>query len=142
MSLSAHDRQELDVIEERLATADPQLAGLLATFSRLADGEEIPAREEIPADEHRAVRRAFRGMFPCWPATPGSGETTERHRLLQASAVGAWLAISGALIAVAILLSHPVGNRACTYWVETGLNTTCVTHPPPHPQTAHAVKSG
>lgn len=130
MSLSARDRQELDVIEEHLATSDPQLAGLLATFSRLADGEAIPAREQIPADSPQAVGRALRGVFPRWPARSKSGRTSLPNLLTQVSVLAIWLVISVALIAVALLLSHSGGNGSCARWVETGLNTSCVTHAP------------
>ena len=48
MSLSAREQQALDSIGDELAGADPKLASLLATFARLASGEEMPVREKIP----------------------------------------------------------------------------------------------
>ena len=58
MSLSAHDRQALESIEERLTASDPRLAALLSTFSRLEDGEAVPAREQIQAGrQHRPARQ-------------------------------------------------------------------------------------
>jgi hypothetical protein len=59
MSLSAHEQQALDSIEDRLAGSDPKLASLLDTFTRLARGEEMPRRERIrPISwRHRRTRR-------------------------------------------------------------------------------------
>lgn len=47
MSLSMRERHALDGIGVRIAGSDPQLARLLATFSRLTSGETMPAREEV-----------------------------------------------------------------------------------------------
>ena len=40
MSLSAREQQALDCIEDGLGGSDPGLVSLLATFARLAWGEE------------------------------------------------------------------------------------------------------
>jgi hypothetical protein len=50
MSLSSHEQHALHSIEDRLCVAAPELASLLATFSRLTAGEDMPAREKTPAD--------------------------------------------------------------------------------------------
>lgn len=47
MSLNARDRQTLSRIEEGLAGSDPRFAARLSAFSRLADGDGMPARERI-----------------------------------------------------------------------------------------------
>jgi hypothetical protein len=62
MSLSAWEQQALDSIEDELAGADPKLASLLATFARLASGEEMPVREKIRKQSLRRgnVRRPAR----------------------------------------------------------------------------------
>ena len=57
MSLSPKEQQALASIEDGLAGSDPKLASLLATFARLASGEEMPVREKIQAIRHRATRR-------------------------------------------------------------------------------------
>lgn len=49
MSLSTREQQALSSIEDRLAESDPGLTSLLATFTRLADGEGFPERENIRA---------------------------------------------------------------------------------------------
>ena len=49
MSLSSHEQHALHSIEDRLCVSAPELASLLATFSRLTAGEDMPAREKTPA---------------------------------------------------------------------------------------------
>ena len=46
MSLTEPEPQALGFIADGLAGADPRLASMLAIFSRLAAGEEMPAREK------------------------------------------------------------------------------------------------
>jgi hypothetical protein len=60
MSLSAREQQALGRIEDRLAAADPKLASLLATFTELASGDEMPVREKIRAGWRRASWRRRR----------------------------------------------------------------------------------
>ena len=50
MTLSAHDQRELADIEHRLSGSDPGLALLLATFTRLTAGKEMPVREKDPGE--------------------------------------------------------------------------------------------
>lgn len=45
MSLTARERHELDRIEDEIAGSDPGLARMLSTFTSLAEGEDMPARE-------------------------------------------------------------------------------------------------
>jgi len=59
MSLSASEQQALDSIEATLTSADPKLVSLLATFARLASGEEMPVRERV-----RIHRRATSNTRP------------------------------------------------------------------------------
>src|SRR5215470_3396979 len=46
MSLHQPERQALGAIADGLAGSDPRLASMLTIFSRLAAGEEMPAREK------------------------------------------------------------------------------------------------
>src|SRR5215831_5143421 len=57
MSPDAWEERALGSIGDRLAGSDPELAKLLATFTRLASGEEMPVRERLPARSQRAVHR-------------------------------------------------------------------------------------
>lgn len=64
MSLSAREEQVLTSLEDGLALADPRLASLLTIFGRLTSGEEMPAREKIPAVRRRDPRRGLRYSCP------------------------------------------------------------------------------
>src|SRR5260370_26202971 len=64
MSLRGWARQALDSIEGGLAGSDPELVSLLATFARLASGEEMPVHEEIRVLGRRATRRPLRNRRP------------------------------------------------------------------------------
>jgi len=90
MSLTAWEQQALDSIRDGLTGSDPQLAALLTTFTRLASGEEMPAREEIPPGSRPRPRRAD------WWAV-----------LLL------WLGITAVLITVALVLNHKGGPGTC-----------------------------
>lgn len=87
MSLNARDRQALSLIEEDLTHSDPRFAARLTAFSRLTDGEEMPARERI--------RPFFSRRYLCWIAGI------------------AWLVISMAMLAVALLLTHASTAAGC-----------------------------
>jgi len=60
MSLSAREQHALESIEESLCGCDPRLASMLATFTRLTAGEEMPVRERIQASWRRAADRKRR----------------------------------------------------------------------------------
>ena len=60
MSLSAWEQQALNSIKDGLAGSDPELATLLATFTELASGEEMPVRENIRVIPHWVIRRPRR----------------------------------------------------------------------------------
>ena len=57
-SLSAWEQQALNSIKDGLASSDPTLVARLAIFTRLASGEEMPAREKIHVGSRRAVLRS------------------------------------------------------------------------------------
>jgi hypothetical protein len=110
MSLSAREKQALDSIEGGLAGSAPELASLLATFSRLAAGEEMPERAKVRAlQPHRPRRRLPR---------PGGGKLPPDARRLRldwqrAWPLALWLVVSLGMIAVALVLSRG-GPTACT----------------------------
>ena len=64
MSLTQPETQALGAIADGLSGADPRLASMLTIFSRLAAGEEMPAREKTRARRRRPAahgpRRARR----------------------------------------------------------------------------------
>jgi hypothetical protein len=103
VSLNAKDRQALESIEARLAGSDPKLASMLDAFTRLTVGEEMPGPERIHRGSAHSMRiwrtlRLPRIRLLGWSRWP-------RAWLL----LWLWLAVSLALITVAVVLSrgHP-----------------------------------
>jgi hypothetical protein len=90
MSLSAWEQQALDSIKDGLAGSDPQLAAMLTTFARLASAEDMPGQETITAGSRRKPRNLRWVMLV----------------LL--------FVITGALITIAVVLSHGDGQGTCT----------------------------
>ena len=126
MSLSTREQRTLDSIKDGLAGSDPQLIALLATFTRLASGEEMPAREEIQAGSRQAIQRPCRGRrYPrrqtmCPPARP-----THQRLGLQRAVLLLWLLITVVLIPVALFLSRGGSQETCTgSWVMSCTNST------------------
>src|SRR5215469_11523826 len=105
MTISERDRQALGSIENRLAGSDPMLASMLNIFSRLAVGEEMPARKKT------RVRR-----------DPRLGWS--RAMLV------AWVVISGGLLAVGLVLSTG-GHKACIGSMGTACPSPSVSYPHP-----------
>jgi hypothetical protein len=110
MSLSTWEKQALDSIEGGLAGSAPELASLLATFSRLAAGEEMPERAKVRALQPRRPLRRLR--------RPGGGRLPPDARRPHLGwqrvwPVALWLVVSLGMIAVALVLSRG-GPAACT----------------------------
>jgi hypothetical protein len=93
MSFTEPEMQALGSIEDGLAGSDPRLASMLNIFSRLAAGEEMPAREKI---------RVRRGR----PAAPRPRRARQHPRLgLQQAMVLLWVVITAGMLAVALVLN-------------------------------------
>jgi len=103
MSPDAWEQRSLDSIRDGLAGSDPRLAALLATFTRLASGEEMPVREELPERPLRAVRRSRRGP----------GRRFGRRLGVERVALLLWLLITVGLITTAVTLSRSGSQSAC-----------------------------
>jgi len=101
MSLTQPETQALGAIADGLAGADPRLASMLTIFSRLAAGEEMPARQTT-----RVRRDPRRGT-----ARPPPRRRHPRLGWQQARLVVAAV-ISAALVAVA-LAPTASGPRTC-----------------------------
>ena len=110
MSISAWEKQALDSIKDSLACSDPTLVARLTIFTRLASGEEMPAREKIHA---------------------GSGRTVRRSRLgVQQAVLLLWLVTTVALIAVA-LAYHRGSQGTCTgSWATLCAGAKSAANPP------------
>ena len=114
MSLNQLETQALGSIADGLAGSDPRLASMLTIFSRLAAGEEMPAREKTRARRgwrsahrpRRARRHARRGT-----AFPQPSRLYPRLGRQQAMLVlGA--VISAALLTAALALTTS-GHNTC-----------------------------
>jgi hypothetical protein len=98
------EHQALDSVQSALGHTDPKLASLLATFTRLAANEEMPAHEKVrsplghPPHRHRS--------------RPRRGEAPHRHRSLQRAVILTWLIAFIAMISVAVILSRG-GPASC-----------------------------
>jgi hypothetical protein len=114
LSLSPKEQQVLVSIEDGLADSDPELASLLATFVRLASDEEMPVREKIRASRHRATRRPHRNQ----DQRRGNAHRDVRRRCLRLgwpqTMLLLWLAVTIALVAVALILNRDSRNGPCT----------------------------
>ena len=127
MSLTEPERQALGSIADGLAGSDPRLASMLTIFSRLAAGEEMPAREKIRVRRGRAAahrpRRARR--------YPRRGTAFPHARRLYARL--GWqqaMLLLGAVISVALL--NASGHTTCV----RSMGTACPS--PPVSQHAYA----
>src|SRR6516165_403850 len=133
-SLTERESQALDAIAHGLAGSDPRLASMLNIFSRLAAGEEMPAREKIrirrgwlPARPRRARRRPRRGA-----ARPQARPLYARLGRPQAMLL-LWAGISAGLIAVALALNTS-GHNACVRSVGTACPSPSI---PRHADASH-----
>src|SRR6516162_8831809 len=80
MSLTEPETQALGCIADGLAGSDPRLASMLTIFSRLAAGEEMPAREKTrarrrhsPSAPRPAVPAPGHSPPPAAPPVPAAG---------------------------------------------------------------------
>ena len=119
MSLNQSETQTLGTIADGLAGSDPRLASMLDIFSRLAAGEEMPAR---------AKTRVRRGRPPARPRRarrhPRRGTALRQVRRLyprlgrQQAILLLWAATTAALLATALLLNTS-GHNACVQSIGT-----------------------
>jgi hypothetical protein len=138
MSLSAWEQQALDSIKDGLATSDPKLASLLSAFSRLASGQEMPAREAIRVGPWRPGRRPRRKRRHradnWWHRADQVSRHVHRVRQLLGSrrpALLLWLAITAVLIAVALALNSGNAPATCTDWWAMGCTNSAPAHGSP-----------
>ena len=131
MSLTEPETQALGSIADGLAGADPRLASMLAIFSRLAAGEDMPARGKTRARRGRAAalrpRRARR--YPRRGAAfPHARRRYARLGWQQAMLVlGA--VISAAMLAAALALTAS-GPTTCARSMGTACPSPSITHMP------------
>jgi hypothetical protein len=139
MSLSVWEQQALDSIEGGLGGSDPELVSLLATFARLASGEEMPVHEEIRVLGRHATRRPLGNRRPRRGSVRRDGRSVRLG--WQQTIVLLWLAVTIAVVAVALILSRGSGNGPCT---EAWGAVVCTPQAPAHSPrpTAHNTAAG
>lgn len=131
MSLSAREEHILGSIEDGLARSDHKLACMLATFTRLASGEEMPVREKVHAARLAADlhgRRQPRRDGARWHAR----RLCQRLGLPQYAVL--WLAAAAAvaLVTAALAVSH--GGRGSGWGSCTApWSAACAVPVPVHP---------
>lgn len=111
MSLNAHDRQVLALIEEELAGADPRFAAKLSAFSRLAEGA-MPERERIRGRRRRPVGAPSVGApSPAGPSVCGLRPGRQAsYKFIYWIAVAMALSVSLAMIYFALISGHARGK--------------------------------
>ena len=135
MSLSAWEQQALDTIKDRLAGSDPALAGLLATFNRLASGEDMPARERIRPRWWQDSPRAHRRGRPSRAARALRRGRRLGRRLgfRPAALLLLWFLPAVTLVTVTLAVSRGGGREACsTPWLAA-CTAPAPTHAPQQP---------
>ena len=107
MSFTELETQALGSIADGLAGSDPRLASMLTIFSRLAAGEEMPARQKTRARRGRPAAPRPRRVRPYPRRGTAVPQPRRRHPRLgwqQARLVVAAV-ISAALLTVALALT-------------------------------------
>jgi hypothetical protein len=108
MSLNAWEQQVLDSIKDELTGTDPELAGLLFAFTRLASDEEMPDREKIRAVSRRSLRRLRRARWR------SAVRRMFRRLGLQRAVLLLWLLTAATVMAVGLALNVGGDHGACT----------------------------
>ena len=106
LSLNAHDRQVLALIEEELAGADPRFAAKLSAFSRLTEGA-MPERERIRGRRRRPVGAPSAGGPSVCGLRPGRQAS---YKFVYWIAVAMALSVSLAMIYFALISGHARGK--------------------------------
>jgi Protein of unknown function (DUF3040) len=119
MSLSPREQDALDSIRERLAGSDPELAALLATFTRLSSGEEMPAREPVQA---RKGRHPHRGKMR------GPAHRVYQRLGIHRVALLLWLVITIALITTAMALDRSSQDGCSWIAISAAIQRSCPAH--------------
>ena len=120
MSLTEPETQALGSIADGLAGSDPRLASMLTIFSRLAAGEDVPARQKTRVRRGRLAahrpRRAWR--YP----RRGIAFSQPRRRYLRLGWQPARLVL-GAVISAALLTAalalNASGHKTCAQPMRT-----------------------
>ena len=105
MSLSERDQQALDGIEDGLAGSTPKLAAMLATFTRLTAGEEMPSEgvtavtADIPAGAASGLVTPviLAGAF-AFASVPGAGRYATVAFVIASGYFVFWLSVGADML--------------------------------------------
>jgi hypothetical protein len=119
MSLSPREQDALNSIRKRLAGSDPELAALLATFTRLSSGEEMPAREPVQA---RTRRHPPRGKMR------GPAHRVYQRLGIHRVALLLWLVITIAMITTAMAFDRSSQDGCSWVPISAAIQRSCAAH--------------
>ena len=121
MSFTDLERQALGSIADGLAGSDPRLASMLTIFSRLAAGEDMPAREKTRVRRGRpAARRPRRARRHPRRAMAFPQPRRRYPRLGRPQAMLVLGAVISAALLTAALALTASGPRTCARPMGTG----------------------
>jgi hypothetical protein len=138
MSLSPREQHALDSIKEALAGSE--LAALLATFTRLVSGEEMPAREPAQARKQGHPRRAGKRRHPRQEKMRRRAHGVYRRLGFHRVALLLWLVITAALITTAVALDGSSRNGCPLVSISSAIQRSCAAYDaglPAAPPAAH-----
>jgi len=119
MSLTEPETQALGFIADGLAGSDPRLASMLTIFSRLAAGEQMPAREKTRVRRGRPPARPRRARrHPRWGIAFAQPRRRYARLGWQQAMLVLWAVISAALLAAALALNTS-GHKTCIQSIGT-----------------------
>jgi hypothetical protein len=125
MSLSTREERALRSIKEWLTSSDPKLAALLATFTRLVAGEDMPVRERIPTGWSRAASLPRHQRPPHRRQTSRPIGQVRWRPSFQQAAMLLWVVITVVFVIVALILSRGGSGGGCTTaWPAVCTRTT------------------
>jgi len=137
MSLSAREQHALDSIKEGLARSDPQLATLLATFTELVCGEDMPMCETIHAGSWRAL--GHRRRRPTSKSHRHAGSMHQRPGLQGAALL---MLITATLIVIGVVFGRSGGAIKCPSLVPVPCVSSAAAHGSRHAaHTEHATQA-
>ncbi len=133
MSLSAWEQQALDSIRDELTGSDPGLTQLLASFTELATGEEMPALEKVRTGLRRPTYRPHRRQRSRRGLASRIVRAMWQRLGFRWMALLLWVTITAGLIAVGVALSAGGGQagRCTTAWPVVCANPVPATSSPP-----------
>jgi hypothetical protein len=106
MSLSAHEQQALDSIGQDLSVSDPELTSLLATFTRLTAGEDMPALEKTQTSARRATRPRRHRRRRTWDMARPRADRPRRLLFWQGASLVLGILFAVAVVAGAMAITH------------------------------------